>query len=39
MNYFIESEAGSLFRSGVEVNKMWPHKGMFSEIGNLQLRI
>lgn len=34
MNYFMEIEAGNLFRSGVAINWMWLHKGTISETGN-----
>lgn len=36
MNYFMESEAGNLFRNAVTINWMWPHKGIISETGNLK---
>lgn len=36
MNYFMESEAGNLFRGGVTIIWMWSHKGMISETGNLK---
>lgn len=32
----MENEAGNLFKRGVAINWMWPHKGMISEMGNLQ---
>lgn len=36
MNYFIESEAGNPFKSGVAINWIWPHNSMTLETGDLQ---
>lgn len=36
MNYFMETEAGTLFRSGTAINWTWPHKGTVTETGNLR---
>lgn len=35
MNYFMEIEAGTLFRSSTAINWTWPPKGAVSETGNL----
>lgn len=36
MKYFMESEAGNLFRNGAAINWIRPHNGIISETGNLQ---